>query len=674
MGDKTTCVEDLTLGQLSDLLVSAKIDVNSCILIHPIEETVLSFDMLNGNKQFMFSEGRSYFTDVLKCLSLRRVIENTIVRSFFDSYTGKEALSDWNKMDKDTRSLFRKNSSPTNFYQLFIRDIKRIMKGAVEQTMYSIDTICNTAQQTLTQALHFHAVLNMVPCMPVTEQREGKREQSRPVSTKSSTAYFYERHISQACAETESAVHMTHLVPPHEDTVIVFDRVTKKVLAFLCEGRKLSPLDVVFFGGVSHETFTRGRHTLQTHSLCETIIPLEKYLHEMESTRMKVLKEVGFRTTVIIQNADDYEGPIAKKKKVDQTERTGYESIDPHVAQSIKEYKKEIRDHWGAVSKCIEEIADGSVLAAPLPLNGRDVTEGEEGPNINVPAFGNAIAEDSTNVLKRVQDLQRRQGPLGGPSVDVSLAYIENGTARLQKAALKQQHNNFALRRAMTAWQKSYSNVCEKNQELAAKLASTQHAYTMQTRTMSTVLTELDATKAGLRHLKNMVVIPEDRPDLDGNYKLNTGLRVNAVGVNGGGHGDYNVEISEQNNINSVRYVNVSDFGEKSSRYLNANFAIPPVDESIKGAARNAWENEVKSRFFLRDHLYSVTGNHIERQPSFDTTSVYLGGFCKQFMNFRIMGRVVFDSDFISKTDALDYMFTRESEGSAIDLVNGMQG
>jgi hypothetical protein len=374
------CAHSLSVRQISDLLENAKVDTTNCILMHPTEDTVLSFDMVNGNKRFMFSDGRSYFADVLKRLSLNRVIESTIVRSFFDSYTAKEALSDWNKMNSDTRSLFQKDSSPddkesgrTDIYRFFTSDIKRMMKRAVEQTMYSIDATCNIAQRTLIKALHFHAVLNMVPCKPVVQWQAAKlKTRLQPVSSMPFTGYVYEHRIAQACMETERGVHMTHSVLSQEDTVIVFDSATKRVMAFLFDGGKLSPLEVIFFGGASHDTFTRrGGHPLvQTHSLCETVLPLEKYLHEMETAHMKVLKELAFRSTVIIQNAQDSEGPVAKNSKTDTEDTNRNTSTDPYVVRAVKEYKKEIDDYWRTVSTTIKEVAAGSTSAAHVPLGG----------------------------------------------------------------------------------------------------------------------------------------------------------------------------------------------------------------------------------------------------------------------------------------------------------------
>ena len=666
---EATCVHDLTLSQISDFLTAAKIDVTNCTLLHPTEDTVLSFDMLSGNKRFMFSDGRSYFTDVLKSLSLRRVIESTIVRSFFDAYTAKDALSDWKKLVKDTQSLFQKDSCPADLYNLFTSDTRRMLKAGVEQTMYSIDTTCNKAQRTLIQALHFHAVLNMVPCMEVVQQQDKKLKMSQAGITKVSNRYSYEHHIAQACMKTEHGVHLTHSVPPQEDTVVVFDFAAKKPLAFVYEGGKISQLEVMFFGGASGETFTRrGRNLVQTHSLCETVIQLEKYLHEMETMHMKVLKDVAFRSTVIAQNADDCEGHTTKKIKLD--EETSNRQTDPYVANIIEEYKKEIGDTWQTVTKTIKEIAEGSTSAAQVPLNGRNVTEQDLKSGMNVNVVGNIITEDGINVLSLVQELKNKQGPLGGRALDTSLAHIESGTTKLQKEFVKQHQNNIALRRAMTVWQKTHSLVCKRNGELLTDLVTSKRCHTMQTRTMTKLQSELDATKADLHRIASTMAVPRDSPDSDQNNRLR--LQVNGtIDVKNQDH--YNADTSQQNDTHCIRYVNVSDFSDKRLRYLNANFCVPPVDESIREATRKAWESEVKSRYFLRDHVYSSTGNHMERQPSYDTTSVYIGEFCKKFMDFRVMGRVVFDSNFNSKTDIIDYMFACEFEGSAIDVVNKMQ-
>lgn len=660
------CVHDLTVNEISHLL-SAKVNVTNCTLMHPTEDTVLSFDMLSGNKRYMFSDGRSYFTDVLKSLSLKRVIEGTMIRSFFDSYTAEQALSDWNKMDQETRSLFQKDNSPSELYRLFTSDIKRMLKRAVEQTMYSIDTTCNHAQRTFIQSLYYYAVLNMVPRMPVVKPKENLKNAQSDHST---TGYIYEEHIAHACLNTKSGVHLTHLVPPQEDSVIVFDFVAKRPFAFLYENGNMSPLDIVFFGGTSYETFTRrGSRLVQTHSLCETVIHLEKYLHGMESTHMKVLKELAFRSTVILQNAEDCEGHVPKKSKVDRVASDENNSVDPYVVQSIKDYKREIGDYWQMVSKTIKEITDGSIVAAEIPLQANNASETQQKSDMSITAMGNIVTGDGTNVMKLVQDLQSKQGPLGGPNLAESLAYIESGTSKLQRDFLKQQQKNLALRRGMVAWQKSHTVVCKRNEALMTQLLDSKGSHSMQTRAMTKLQLELDSAKSDLQRIRGTMTLPEK----ENNQKAsdNSILSVNAM-MHARKNDDYDND-TQQNSTHSIRYVNVSDSDDKKLRYLNANFTVPPVDESIRETAKNAWESEVRSIFFLRDHVYSLTGNHMQRQPSFDTTSVYLGGFCRQFMDFQMTGRVVFDSDFTSKTDTLEYMFACELEGSAIDLVNKMQ-
>lgn len=675
---RATCVHGLSVKQIMDLLTEAKVETASCILMHPTEDSVLSFDMVNGNKRFMFSEGRTYFAEVLKSLSLNRVIESTIIRSFFDSYTAKEALSDWNKMVRDTQTLFGKDSrtdatsASLDLYRFFTSDIKRMMKRAVEQTMYSLSTICNTAQQTLIKALHFHAVLNMVPRKPLI-QEEGVKCKKQPVPIISSSSYIYEHHIAQACMEMEHCLKMTHSVQSQEDTIIVFNSATKRALAFLYQDGKLCPLELVFFGDASQEMFTRraSQPFVQTHSLCETVLPLERYLHGMETAHMKVLKELSFRSTVVIQNAEGSEGPTAKKSKMDNEERQGTLSTDPYVVQSVKEYKNEIDAYWQMVSKTLKEVAGGSTTTAHVPLWGRDVTEEEMKNAMDIDGVGNIITEDGTNIMRLVQDLQSRQGPLSGRAVDTSLAYIESGTSKLQKELVKQQRNNAALRHALTAWQKTHSVLCGRNEALMTELLTSKRSHTMQTRTLSKLQAELDAAKQDLRHVRSTMVVPEEETDSD-QGKSKHDMIVNVV-VDNENQNDYNADQSQQNGTRTIRYVNLSDSSDNKLRYLNANFSVPPVDQSIRESARKAWESEVRTRFFLRDYVFSPTGNHMERQPSYDTTSVYIGGFCKQFMNFRVMGRVVFDSSFTSQTDTLEHMFACESEGTAVDLVNKMQ-
>lgn len=675
--NEAMCAHGLSVKQISDLLVEATVDTTNCILIHPTDDTVLSFDMVNGNKRFMFSDGQSYFADVVKSLSLNRVIESTIIRSFFDSYTARAALSDWNKMDRDTRSLFRKNGSsdndgshPTDLYRFFTSDIKRMLKRAVEQTMYSIDTTLNVAQRTLIRALQFHAVLNMVPCKPVAQQQGVKcKDHPHPDPTVSYTGYAYEHLIAQACMGTERDMHMTHCVPSQEDTVIVFNCATKRANAFSYEGGKLSPLGVMFFGGVSHETFTRRRdHPLvQTHSLCETVIHLEKYLHGMESAHMKVLKDLAFRSTVIIQNADDCEGgPVTKKSKTVKGGRDITQPTDPGIAQAMKEYKQEMGNCMAAVSKQLKQISNGSMSAAHTPLYGRNVTEAELDSCMNVNVFGKVITEGSIDVLGLVNDLQRQQAPLGGRDKDTTLAYIQSGTSKLQKEFVTQQHNNHSLRNALTASHKVQKTIVSRNEALMAEVIDSRQASAVQNRTLCVTQSNLDAANSKLQHMRRTMIMPDDGTKSTQD-KANAGLCVNMV-VDVQNQDDYNGDMSQLNDTRSVRYVNLSDSADNSLRYLNANFSVPPVDQSIREAARKAWESEVRSRFFLRDHVYSSTGNPVERQPSYDTTSIYIGGFCRQFMDFRILGRVVFDSSFISKTDTLEYLFACESEGSALDL------
>ena len=666
-----TLAHSLSVEQISYLLQGMNVDAASCIVIHPTEATVMSFDMLSGTKRFMFSDGRSYFTDVLKSLSLNRVIENTIVRAFFDSYTAKEALSDWNRMDKDTRSLFQKQIA---IYSLFISDIKRMLKRTLEETMYSLHHTCNIAQRTLMEALHFHAVLNMVPCKPVTRPPMGKRK--RPIVCPLTTnTYLYEHYISQACKETGREVSMTHSVPPQEDTVIIYNRASKKALAFLYEGGRLSPLEIVFFGALSHETFTRreSHHHVQTHSLCETVIPLERYLHWMESTHMKVLKDLAFRSTVIMQNLEDGDASLPKKSK-HQKDDSGTESIvDSCIAQHMKEYKQGIADHWQPVQRVIKELASGSLLAEHVPLGGHHVSDADINSGTNVDAFGNVGPDASASVLRHVHELQSRRGPLGGRNVETSLAHIESDTSKLQKDFINQQKINISLHRAMSTYEQTHSVMFRRNEALMEQLVTSKNSHGMQTRALAKVQEDLVASQANLQHIRSAMAIPRDESNRGQNGSTISGLRTNLL-VDVENQDDYSAELCGRKDTGSIRYVNVSESSNTKVRYLNANFVVPPVDPNIREVARKAWESEVRSRFFLRDHVHPSTGALIERQPSYDTTAVFIGGFCRQFMDFRMLGRVVFDWNFMSQTDTVEHIFTCESEGSAIHLLNIADG
>lgn len=665
---------ELSVNKISELLTYAKVDTTKCILMHPTDDTILSFDMLSGNKRFMFSDGRSYFTDILQILSLNRIIECAIIRCFFDSYTGKDALSDRKKMDNETRFLFKTDKTHLDLHRLFISDIKRMMRRGMEKTMYSIQDTCNVAQRTLIQALHFNAVLNMVPCKSVIP-KEGEQSKKRPqnVTAISTTGYAYEHYIAQACMTMGQDVHMTHSMPPQEDTIVIFDTTTKKASAFLYEQGKLHPLKVFFFGAVSHETFTRRQHMpfVQTHSLCENVIPLERYLHEMESMHMKVVKELAFRSTVIVQNAEDCEGHIAKKSRIDNNDNSADGDAKAYIANATNTFKKDIDSCLQPLQGAIQTIANGSKMAEHVPLSGRNVTEAEIKNSTTVDAFGNNVSADSASVLKLVHDLQSKHGPIGGRDVDKSLAYIESGTSNLQRTLTKQQEHNLSLNRALAVSQRTHSTMCYRNKELVKELLTEQNSNRVQTRQMSRMQMELDAAQANIEHMRRKMPLEEEETCKRGGSS-DISLRVNCP-VDAENNNDYNVDLSQANNMRSIRYVNVSDSTENRMRYLNANFSVPPVDKDIREAARKAWENEVKSRFFLRDHVYTSTGNQIERQPSPDTTSVYIGEFCTQFMGFRMMGRIALDSSFWSKVDTVEHMFACESDGTAIDLVNEIQ-
>lgn len=669
-----TFAHELSVDQISELLTSAKLDATKCILMHPTKDTVLSFDMLSGNKRFMFSDGHSYFTEVLKSLSLNRVIESTMVRSFFDCYTAKEALSDWKKMDNETRSLFQKDSSPIGLYRLFISDIKRMMKGAVEKTMCSVQAMCDLAQRTLIQALHFQAVLNMIPSKPVIQQQGGSIDnQSCPLSSPPTSGYAYEHRIAQSCIETGSNVRMTRFVPAQEDTIVIFNTVTKEALGFLYEEGKLSQLEVVFLGAVSHETLTRRQDQplVRTHSLCETVIHLERYLHEMESTHMKVMKDLAFRSTVIIQDAEDCDEHLAKKRKADKYDSTGDGSLDPYVVQSLKEYNKGMNEHLLAAHRATKEITNGSRFADQVPLTGRNVSDAELRTNTSVDVLGNIVTEEGTNVMGLVRDLQSQQAPLGGRSLESSLAYIESGTNKLNKEFIRQQQNLLSLKRALTFAEKTHSVLLQRNTELFQNLVKSRKSCDDEKNRLLEVQADLDSAQSSLRHIRSTMHVPEENTSSTGDH-CTTGLRQNVL-VDEANQDDYNTDFTPPNGTGSIRYVNLSDSTDKKLRYLNANFSIPPLDRNLRDTARKVWESEVKSRFFLRDHVFSSTGNPIERQPSYDTTAVYLGGFCKQFMNFYMKGRVVFDSIFMSKTDTVEHIFACESEGTAIDMMNEMQ-
>ena len=662
-----TLAHSLSVEQILHLLQNRKVDAANCIIIHPTDDTVMSFDMLSGTKRFMFSDGRSYFTDVLKSLSLNRVIESTIVRSFFDSYTAKQVLSDWNRMDNDTRSLFQKQIAMS---RLFIGDIKRMLKSALEDTMYSLHQTCNIAQRTLIEAMHFHAVLNMVPCKPVTHQHleKGKKQIAPPLPI---TTYSYEHHIAHACMETERGVCMTHSVPPQEDTVIVYNRASKKASAFLYEEGELSPLEVIFFGALSHETFTRrgSQRHVQTHSLCENVLPLERYLHGIESTHMKVLKDLAFRSTIIMQNLDDVDAPLPKKSKHHKDDSGVASMADSCIAQHMKEYRQGLTDNWQPVQRVIKEIASGSRLAENVPLSGHNVTVEDLNRGTNTDAFGNVGPEASSNVLRLVHGLQRKRGPLGGREVESSLAHIESDTSKLQKDFIKQQETTISLQRALSTYERTHAVVCGRNEALMEELLISKSSHGIQTRAMTKTQEDLAAAQAQLQHIRSTLVIPQTEPNNRQDDSTGTGLRANVL-VDVENQDDYNAELSGRKDSSSIRYVNVSDCGDTRVRYLNANFAVPPVDPNIREAARKAWGIEVRSRFFLRDYVHPSTGTLIERQPSYDTTAVYLGGFCRQFMNFRMLGRVVFDWNFMSQKDTVEHMFTCESEGAAIHLLN----
>lgn len=629
----------------------------------------MSFDMLRGTKRFMFSDGRSYLTDVLKSLSLNRVIEGTIVRSFFDSYTAKQALSDWHMMDNEIRSLFQKKIS---LYRVFISDIKRMLKRALEETMYSLHQTCNIAQRTLIEALHFHAVLNMVPCKPVPQEQlvERKTQYVPPVTI---NTYSYEHSIAQACMETVRGVHMTHSVPPQEDTVIVYNRTSKKILAFFYEEATLCPLEVVFFGPVSHETFTRRErnHHVQTHSLCEAVLPLERYLHGMESTHMKVQKDLAFRSTVIIQNLEDGDAPVTKKCKQHKEEGGTGSKVDSFIAQQLKEYKQGMAQHWQPVDMAIKEIASGSRLAEHVPLGGHTVTEADLNSGTTVDAFGNVEHGASSQVLRRVNQLQSRRGPLGGRDVETSLAHIESDTSKLQKDFFKQQKINISLHRALATYEQTRGVLCGRNEALMEQLLTSKNSHDMQTRALTKVQDDLLAAEANLHHIRGTMSVTQTQNNKEQTDSTTTGLHANVL-VDVENQDDYNAEISGRKDPSSIRYVNVSNAANTKLRFLNANFAVPPLDPNIREAARKAWESEVRSRFFLRDYVHPSTGSPIERQPSYDTTAVYIGGFCRQFMGFRMLGRVVFDWNFMSQADTVEHIFLCESEGTAIHLLGMM--
>lgn len=658
MEKSITCVHSLTTSQIKQLLQDANVRTGNCVLLHPTADTLVSFDMIKGNKKYMFSDGQSYFEDVLKSLSLKKVIEKTIIRSFLDTYTPKEAVSDWKKMEKDMSSLLSQEKD--TLYKFFLCDINRFMRRAVQETMHSIDKICKIAQRTLKDALFYHAVLNLVPCKAVEERKKVGKGRHLIVAR----SYAYEKHIAEVCKKTEDRICMTQTVPPQEDCVIIYDYEVKGVKAFLYDKEKLVPLNVVFFCGVSHESFTRrATHPyIQTHSLCETVLPLEMYLHSMISTRMKVLKDLGFRNTVIIQNLDDsgnsYDDSLTKNSKGDKSGNQ-YNFSEKSIEDAVKAYRREINETWSSMVKAMKD-------ANKAPYMDGEIDISSEHNTMSGDIVNNTLSLEGNDIGVLVRKMMKANVPLHGNDRDRNLAYIQSAADKSRQDYLRLLHNNHSMRNALAASEQAIRIWRSRNVELYEKLTTLGNSHSMQTRAMSKLQQKLEETSNDLKHMRSLQSVPNEESSDAGQSVC---MQENII-VDINNNDDYNAHVPHANDKRCVRYVNISDSSEKKLRYLNANFSVPPMDGDIVSTARQAWERLVRCMFFLRDDVYTSTGNKMERQLSYETTCVYVEGFCREFMNFKAVGRVVFDHELMSKTDTVDYMFKSEVEGTAIEFVN----
>lgn len=632
--DMSTCVSDLGEEQL-DVLLSKYVDKKNCFMLHPTTDSLLSFDLISGNTSHMFSGGQAYFAEVLRSLSIRRVIEQTIIRRFIDNYTLKEAQQDLTSWCSDIKphSNCRLEDNESNLQECFKADVKRLVVRSVEETMHDINTECDFAQRVFTNALHFHAMMNLVPykrtrCVPP------KHKRTRCVPPKHTTwdkRLRYEDHMIRICQELKNTIHMTKSIPSHEDTIIVYDKATRTVKAFEYERGQLNQIDIVFFAGVTHETFSISQSTsqlIQTHSLCETVLPIEKYLNDLNVARMRVIRQIGFRSTVIVQDVD--EGPLPENTQ-------NSPSFDNFIQRSLAEYKKGVQNSLKEVDNILKDISRGSNIAWPGDIDSRSLPPNQKTDIENLSRLADSLSRGHSITTVKPPKAIAKQIQAHAQSIGRVLADQAKLLSAARHKLITQEH----VQQATT----------DRNAELVKECYESRQKITSMEHLIDRLKGQLDSKEKDLNAA--FLAQSERSPPMQPNMVR---------------------DIYNQNEASDgdscVRFINVSKCSNKKSRYLNANFSIPPIDQDLVQHAKQTWQKEVKSMFRLNDHMYTSTGNRVTMQPSYETTSVYLEMFCTEFMGFRVTGRVVFDYEFTSNPDTLGYTFDKESKWTPVQFLN----
>lgn len=640
----------LTEDELHGLLRSVNC-AKHCVLLHPTRESEMYFNLIANNSKWMFSGGNSFFADVVKSFSISVMLEKTIVRDFFDRYTSTDRSKDWTRFYNHSKEI-APSYTDDQHYDLYITDVKGIIREACRCILSDVvvENSISLAQRTLTNALHWHATFNVVPCIKNTNHTRNRFQVWKPEVNN----YQYEKVITDVCKKIGEGSTLKMTVPTREDTVFVYNHTTKQVQAFLyCTSGKerLLPIDVFFFDDIDHSSFVRlpRRPFIQTQSLCETMIPIEMYIHNVEGKFRQHQQSLGSKMTVVVQNEKSVDDDLSSHGQKRKLVSLDNKDLDARAKKIAESYKEEMTSIWSQLDKNIHQVKKTGMLPNMTGRLAHGCVEDEMSTAQSHRYWTRSQKDPAIDITEAVRALQT-QDPisLGGEGARRTFQHIETANAKQKRELLQQQETVSHLNHALLLSAAEKTKLKECNKQLYAEVSEKTLLNNNLQMRCDTLKRELYCNEQELYALRDKLHVTSSERDSLKEKDIQTTL---------GGS-----EILLPTDQESVNFVNVSDNYTKPVRFMNAYFSSKRADEHIREEAKQMWNHNLQRRLYLKEG-HTHTGHILPRRNTILTARNFPERFCKHFTGWEIKGTVVLDK-VLESTDSVNMFFDEEMKST----------